>query len=74
LHRIRWILAVSKYIISLLYDLINHSNACGNCKRKDHASYCTLAIQDEPLPPSKEEKTITTRSGRTTKAPAKYAL
>ena len=51
---------------------MNYSNAYSNCKRKNHASYCSLAIQDESPPLPKEEKTITTRHGRTTKAPAKY--
>ena len=55
-----------------MYNLINYSNIYSNCKRKDYASYCSLAIQDKPLPLSKEEKTITTCSGCTTKAPAKY--
>jgi hypothetical protein len=55
-----------------LYNLTNYSNAYSNCKRKDHASYCSIAVQDDPPPLPKEEKTITTRSGRTTKALAKY--
>jgi len=44
----------------------------GNCKKKDYASYCSLANQDELLLLLKEEKTITTRYSRTTKALAKY--
>lgn len=53
-------------------------NACGNCKRRDHAARCSLSDTvkaDAKLLEEEQVATteVTTRSGRTTKAPAKYS-
>lgn len=72
------------YVIKLTYD----SNACGNCKRKDHAIQCSTGDgraqedsddnnegnQKKAAQIGKAKKVeITTRSGRTTQKPTQYA-
>ena len=57
------------------YDTKNkkeYSDACGNCKRKDHTMLCSLVEQEEEIK-KVEIKDLTTRSGRITKAPVKYS-
>lgn len=61
----------------LSVELTYISNACGNCKRKDHAIRCSTGDLDWKAGDEEEDDfkdLMKTRSGRKTRAPVKYTM